>query len=93
MLNRIRPSMDDLWWTESCLRFRDLTCTKEDDHWWRLHDLDHGHLSAEQQAHFENDIVRFCALCEDEEQRNGRKLTDMAKQHKRFTRYTRAACQ
>ena len=32
MLSRIHRSKDDLWWTESCLRLRDSTRTKNDDY-------------------------------------------------------------
>ena len=49
MLSRIHRSKDDLWWTESCLRLRDFTCTREGDYdWWREHDLDRGHFTDEQ---------------------------------------------
>ena len=49
MLSRIHRSKEDLWWTESCLRLRDFTCTRSGDYdWWREHDLDRGHLSEEQ---------------------------------------------
>ena len=34
MLSTIHRSKDDLWWTESCLRLRDFTCTKEEDWDW-----------------------------------------------------------
>ena len=48
MLKRIHRSKDDLWWTESCLRLRDFTCTKDDDYdVWMQHDLDRGHLTQE----------------------------------------------
>ena len=79
MLKRIHRSKDDMWWTESCLRLRDFTCTKEDDwDWWRLHDLDRGHLSDDQKRYFENEAVWLCARCEDVGARNGRKLAQMA---------------
>ncbi len=49
MLKQIHRSKEDMWWTESCLRLRDFTCTKEGDYdFWRQHDLDRGHLDAEQ---------------------------------------------
>ena len=56
MLKRIHRSKEDLWWTESCLRLRDGTCTKENDYdYWCQHDLDRGqHLKANQRAYFEN---------------------------------------
>ena len=83
VLKRIHRSKEDLWWTESCLRLRDFTCTKEGDHdWWRQHDLDRGHLSTAQKEYFENKAVWLCARCEDVGQRNGRKLADMAQTSK-----------
>jgi hypothetical protein len=83
MLQRIHRSKDDMWWTESCLRLRDFACTKEQDCvWWRTHDLDHGHLTAEQKEYFDNEAVWLCALCEDVGQRNGRKLAHMAEDQK-----------
>ena len=83
MLSRIHRSKDDLWWTESCLRLRDFTCTKVDDYyWWRQHDLDRGHLSDEQKQYFEDEAVWLCARCEDVGSRNGRKLAHMAEDKK-----------
>ena len=83
MLKKIHRSKDDMWWTESCLRLRDFKCTREGDYdWWREHDLDHGHLTKEQKAYFEEEAVWLCALCEDVGQRNGRKLAHMAEVHK-----------
>ena len=75
MLRRIHRSKADMWWTESCLRLRDFTCTKAGD-WdvWRQHDLDRGSLTDEQQKYFENEAVWLCARCEDVGTRNGRKL-------------------
>ena len=79
MLSRIHRSKDDLWWTESCLRLRDFSCTKEGDYdWWREHDLDRGHLSDDQKKYFEDEAVWLCARCEDVGARNGRKLATMA---------------
>ena len=60
------------------MRLRDFTCTRDDYDWWREHDLDRGHLSAEQKAYFENEAVWLCARCEDVGCRNGRKLAHMA---------------
>ena len=79
MLSSIHRSKDDLCWTESCLRLRDFTCTKEgDSDWWMQHDLDRGHLNGEQKRYFENEAVWLCARCEDVGSRNGRKLAHMA---------------
>ena len=85
MLKRIHRSKDDMWWTESCLRLRDFTCTKEGDwDWWRLHDLDRGHLSDDQKRYFENEAVWLCARCEDVGGRNGRKLAQMAEDEQKI---------
>jgi hypothetical protein len=74
---------EDMWWTESCLRLRDFTCTKEGDYdYWRQHDLDRGHLSAEQREYFESHALWLCARCEDVGSRNGRKLAHMAEDGK-----------
>ena len=79
ILSRIHRSSDDLWWTESCLRLRDFTCTKDGDYdWWRTHDLDHGHLTEDQKKYFEDKAVWLCARCEDVGRRNGRKLSRLA---------------
>ena len=84
MLRRIHRSKEDLWWTESCLRLRDFTCTKEGDYdVWRQHDLDRGHFNAEQKKYFENEAVWLCARCEDVGTRNGRKLAHMAEDEKK----------
>ena len=78
MLNHIHRSKDDVWWTESCLRLRDFTCTKEGDYdEWKQHDLDRGHLTKEQKQYFEDEAVWLCARCEDVGARNGRKLRAM----------------
>ena len=83
MLKQIHRSKEDMWWTESCLRLRDFTCTKEGDYdYWRQHDLDRGHLNAEQTKYFENEALWLCARCEDVGQRNGRKLAQMAEDNK-----------
>ncbi len=83
ILNKIHRSEHDMWWTESCLRLRDATCTKEADYdQWREHDLDRGHLTVEQKAYFENEAVWLCARCEDVGGRNGRKLAHMAEDGK-----------
>ena len=83
MLTRIHRSKDDLWWTESCLRLRDFSCSKRGDYdLWREHDLDHGHFTAEQKEYFETHAVWLCALCEDVGKRNGRKLAHMAEDNK-----------
>ena len=79
LLQRIHRSREDVWWTESCLRLRDFTCTKSGDYdQWRQHDLDRGHLSEEQRDYFESKAVWLCARCEDVGARNGRKLAHMA---------------
>ena len=79
LLKRIHRSKDDLWWTESCLRLRDFTCTLQED-WesWLLHDLDRGHLNEQQKMYFENHAVWLCSKSEDVGKRNGRKLAAMA---------------
>ena len=83
MLTQIHRSKEDIWWTESCLRLRDFTCTKAGDwDYWRLHDLDRGHLNDEQKAYFESKAVWLCARCEDVGARNGRKLAQMAEKQK-----------
>ena len=83
MLQEIHRSKDDLWWTESCLRLRDFTCTKAEDwDYWRLHDLDRGHFTAEQKEYFDNKAVWLCARCEDVGSRNGRKLAQLAEKNK-----------
>ena len=83
MLKQIHRSKEDIWWTESCLRLRDFTCTKAGDwDYWRLHDLDRGHLNDEQKAYFESKAVWLCARCEDVGARNGRKLAQMAEKQK-----------
>ena len=83
MLTRIHRSKADMWWTESCLRLRDFTCTKEGDYdHWQGHDLDRGHLSAEQKRYFDEEAVWLCARCEDVGCRNGRKLAHMAEDGK-----------
>ncbi len=85
MLNKIHRSREDVWWTESCLRLRDFSCTKAGDHdWWREHDLDRGHLDEVQKAYFENEAVWLCARCEDVGGRNGRKLAHMAEDEKKL---------
>ena len=83
MLKQIHRSKEDMWWTESCLRLRDFTCTKEGDYdHWRQHDLDRGHLTPEQVEYFEDKALWLCARCEDVGQRNGRKLARMAEDGK-----------
>ena len=83
MLTRIHRSKADMWWTESCLRLRDFICTKEGDYdHWLGHDLDRGHLSAEQKRYFDEEAVWLCARCEDVGCRNGRKLAHMAEDGK-----------
>ena len=83
MLTSIHRSKEDLWWTESCLRLRDCTCTKSGDYdYWRLHDLDRGHLDHDQYAYFEKHALWLCARCEDVGARNGRKLAHMAEDGK-----------
>ena len=83
MLKKIHRSKDDLWWTESCLRLRDFTMTFEEDYrTWLQHDLDRGHLSAEQKRYFDTEAVWLCARCEDVGKRNGRKLAHKAQDEK-----------
>lgn len=83
MLKQIHRSKEDMWWTESCLRLRDATCTKDGDwEYWREHDLDRGHLDDKQREYFENEALWLCARCEDVGQRNGRKLAHMAEDNK-----------
>ena len=91
MLRRIHRSKEDMWWTESCLRLRDFTCTKTEDYdIWREHDLDRGHLNAEQRRYFEDEAAWLCARCEDVGSRNGRKLAHMAEDGKRLVHRIRA---
>lgn len=81
MLNRVHRSKDDQWWTESCLRLRDFTCTRHEDHdVWMQHDLDRGHLTKEQKRYFDQEAVWLCARCEDVGTRNGSKLRSMVEQ-------------
>ena len=83
MLKQIHRSKEDMWWTESCLRLRDFTCTKEGDFdHWHQHDLDRGNLTPEQVEYFEDKALWLCARCEDVGQRNGRKLARMAEDGK-----------
>ena len=83
LLKRIHRSKEDMWWTESCLRLRNLDANNVDefaqdyDH-WRKHDLDRGHFSEEQKTYFETYAVWLCARCEDVGTRNGRKLAHLA---------------
>ena len=82
-LTRIHRSKDDLWWTESCLRLRDFEMTYDGDYTtWRQHDLDRGHLTAEQKTYFEDEAVWLCTLCEDVGCENGRKLAHKAQDEK-----------
>ena len=91
MLKQIHRSKEDLWWTQSCLRLRDVTCTKEGDYdYWRQHDLDRGHFNAEQREYFENEALWLCARCEDVGQRNGRKLAHMAEDNKELIHQIKA---
>ena len=91
MLKHVHRSKEDMWWTESCLRLRDFTCTKDGDYdYWRLHDLDRGHLNAEQREYFENKALWLCARCEDVGQRNGRKLAQMAEDRKELVHQIKA---
>ena len=91
MLKQIHRSKEDVWWTESCLRLRDFTCTQEGDYdYWRQHDLDRGHLSPEQREYFENKALWLCARCEDVGQRNGRKLAHMAEDKKELIHQIKA---
>lgn len=79
MLKRIHRSKEDMWWTESCLRLRDFTCTFEGDYKeWMKHDLKGDHLNEDQKKYFEDEALWLCSRCEDVGQRNGRKLARMA---------------
>ena len=85
ILSKIHRSSEDMWWTESCLRLRDFTCTKQGDYdVWRLHDLKHDacHFDDQQKAYFETQAVWLCARCEDVGRRNGRKLAQAAEDEK-----------
>ena len=91
MLKQIHRSKEDVWWTESCLRLRDFTCTKEGDFdHWKQHDLDRGHLTTEQKEYFEDKALWLCARSEDVGQRNGRKLARMAENGKELIHQIRA---
>ena len=91
MLGRIHRSKDDMWWTESCLRLRDVTCTKEGDcDWWREHDVDRGHFNDEQKQYFEKEAVWLCARCEDAGSRSGRLLARMAEDRKELIHQIKA---
>ncbi len=91
MLKQIHRSKEDMWWTESCLRLRDFTCTKQGDYdQWRQHDLDRGHLNQEQRKYFENEALWLCARCEDVGQRNGRKLAQLAEDKKELIHQIKA---
>ena len=91
VLSEIHRSKEDMWWTESCLRLRDFTCTKEGDwDYWKLHDLDGDHLSQEQKTYFEEQAVWLCARCEDVGTRNGRKLARRAETEKEVVHQIRA---
>ena len=91
VLRRIHRSKHDLWWTESCLRLRDFNCEKQRDYdVWQQHDLDRGHLSAEQKTYFEDEAVWLCARCEDVGARNGRKLARMAEAGKQVVHQIKA---
>ena len=83
LLKRVHRSKEDMWWTESCLRLRNLDDETRDEFQadydrWRHHDLDFGHFSKEQKEYFETHAVWLCARCEDVGIRNGRKLAHRA---------------
>ena len=83
LLKRVHRSQEDMWWTESCLRLRNISRDtldelKQDYEIWRRHDIDRGHLTEDQKEHFENNAVWLCARCEDVGTRNGRKLAHLA---------------
>ena len=91
MLKQIHRSKDDMWWTQSCLRLRDFTCTKAGDYdVWRQHDLDLGHFDEEQKKYFEDEALWLCARCEDVGQRNGRKLARLAEGNKELIHQIKA---
>ena len=91
MPRQIHRSREDLWWTESCLCLRDVTCTEEGDYdYWRQHDLDRGHFDANQRGYFENKAFWLCARCEDVGQRSGRKLPHMAEDQKELIHQIKA---
>ena len=84
MLARIHRPNDDRWWTESCLRLRDFVMSYEGDYEvWLRHDLDRGHLSAEQQKYFQIEAVWLCTRCEDVGRENGKQLAHKALDKKR----------
>ena len=83
LLKRVHRSQEDMWWTELCLRLRNISRDtldqlKQDYEIWRRHDTDRGHLTEDQKEHFENNAVWLCARCEDVGTRNGRKLAHLA---------------
>ena len=83
MLKRIHRSKDDLWWTESCLRLRDFVMSYDGDYEVRRqHDLDRGHLTADQKKYFKNEAVWLCTRCEDVGSENGKKLAHRAQDEK-----------
>ena len=83
MLTRIHRSKGDLWWTESCLRLRDFVMSYDGDYEvWRQHDLDRGHLTAEQKKYFQTEAVWLCTRCEDVGSENGKKLAHKAQDEK-----------
>ena len=83
MPRRIHRSKGDLWWTESCLRLRDFVMSYDGDYEvWRQHDLDRGHLTAEQKKYFQTEAVWLCTRCEDVGSENGKKLAHKAQDEK-----------
>ena len=86
MPRRIHRSKGDLWWTESCLRLRDFVMSYDGDYEvWRQHDLERGHLTAEQKKYFQTEAVWLCTRCEDVGSENGKKLAHKAQDEKLHT--------
>ena len=58
-----------------------MTYTGDYQH-WEVYDLDRGHFTQEQKAHFDNKAVWLCARCEDVGCRSGSKLARKAEDGK-----------
>ena len=71
------------------LRNFELRCR---EHWesWLLHDLDRGHLTAEQKDYFETKAVWLCARVVDVGKRNGERLAALAHAESRMIHRIRA---
>lgn len=78
-LRSIHRSQEDVWWTQSCLRLRDDTCTHDQDYQlWKKHDLEQGNLTYSEKSYFHHHAVWLFPGKEDAAIHNGRKLADMA---------------